>query len=171
MKWSSPFVPALIAFLVVIADQLTKFWVLANFRLYESKPVIPGLFDLTFVTNTGAAFGMLAGDKNVWRQLFFVTVSVIALGILTMAFRHYRHVGKLYVVAIGMVGGGALGNLIDRFRYGHVVDFLDFYIKDYHWPAFNAADSAITVGVALFLMAGYLEHKSNENDPTRLAGN
>ena len=167
MKWSSPLVPLLIAGLVVVTDQLTKLWVLANFRLYESKPVIAGVFDLTFVTNTGAAFGMLAGDKNVWRQVFFVTVAVVALGVLTMAFRQYRHTGRLYVAAIGMVAGGALGNLIDRFRYGHVVDFLDFYIKDYHWPAFNAADSAITVGVAMFLLAGYLEHRSEENDPAK----
>ena len=94
-----------------------------------------------------------------------MTVSVVALGVLTMAFRHYRYTGRLYVAAIGMVGGGALGNLIDRFRYGHVVDFLDFYVKDYHWPAFNVADSAITVGVALFLVAGYLEHKNAENIP------
>lgn len=169
MKWSSPLVPMLIGALVVVTDQLTKLWVLANFRLYESKPVISGLFDLTFVTNTGAAFGMLAGDKNVWRQVFFVTVSVVALGVLTMAFRHYRYTGRLYVAAIGMVGGGALGNLIDRFRYGHVVDFLDFYVKDYHWPAFNVADSAITVGVALFLVAGYLEHKNAENNPGGIA--
>lgn len=164
MKWSSPLVPLLISVLVVVTDQLSKLWVLANFRLYESKPVITGVFDLTFVTNTGAAFGMLAGDKNIWRQLFFVTIAVVALCVLTMAFRHYRYTGRLYVIAIGMVAGGALGNLIDRFRYGHVVDFLDFYVKDYHWPAFNAADSAITVGVALFLLAGYLEQRSGGND-------
>ena len=104
----------------------------------------------------------MSGDR-----FFFVTVAVVALGVLTMAFRHYRHTGRLYVAAIGMVAGGALGNLIDRFRYGHVVDFLDFHIKDYHWPAFNAADSAITVGVAMFLVAGYLEHRSEVNDSAK----
>lgn len=157
MKWSSPWSPLLIAAAVLALDQLTKWWVLSTFELYESVPVIPGFFDLTFVVNTGAAFGMLAGEHNQWRQPFFVLVTLVALVVLVAAFRQYRRQGGLYVVAIGLIGGGALGNLIDRLRFGHVVDFLDFYIKDYHWPAFNAADSAISVGVGLFLLASFME--------------
>ncbi|MFO7606455.1 MAG: signal peptidase II [Desulfurivibrionaceae bacterium] len=157
MKSTSPWSPVLIAAVVVLLDQLTKWWVLATFELYESVEVIPGFFDLTFVVNTGAAFGMLAGEQNPWRQLFFVVVTLVALIVLAMAFRQYRLEGGVYIAAIGLIGGGALGNLIDRLRFGHVVDFLDFYIKDYHWPAFNVADSAISVGVVLFLLAGLVE--------------
>jgi signal peptidase II len=84
-------------------------------------------------------------------------MTLVALVVLCFAFRQYRHEGKAYVIGIGLIGGGALGNLIDRLRFGHVIDFLDFSIKNHHWPAFNVADSAISVGVALFLLAGYLE--------------
>ena len=164
MRMSSPWTPALIAGLVLLIDQLSKWWILSTFRIYESLPVIPGFFDLTFVTNTGAAFGILAGEQNIWRQIFFVAMTLVALVVLCSAFRHYRHIGKLYVVGIGLVSGGALGNLVDRLRFGHVVDFLDFYVKGHHWPAFNAADSAITVGVAMFLLAGYLEYRSEKKD-------
>ena len=157
MKLSSPWVPTLIAAAVVLLDQLTKWWVLSTFELYESLPVIPGFFDLTFVVNTGAAFGILAGEQHLWRQLFFVSMTLVALVVLCFAFRQYRHEGRSYVIGIGLIGGGALGNLIDRLRFGHVVDFLDFSIKGHHWPAFNVADSAITVGVAFFLLAGFLE--------------
>ncbi|MDF1578119.1 MAG: signal peptidase II [Desulfobulbales bacterium] len=157
MKSTSPRIPLLIAATVVLLDQLTKWWVLATFELYQSVPVIPGFFDLTFVVNTGAAFGMLAGEQNPWRQLFFVVVTLVALVVLGLAFRQYRREGGVYITAIGMIGGGALGNLVDRLRFGHVVDFLDFQIKGYHWPAFNVADSAISVGVALFLLAGFVK--------------
>lgn len=159
MKWSSPWSPILITAVVVVLDLLSKWWILATFQLYESLPVIPGFFDLTFVVNTGAAFGMLAGEQNLWRQLFFVSITLVALVVLCFAFRQYRHEGRAYVIGIGLIGGGALGNLIDRLRFGHVVDFLDFSIKGHHWPAFNVADSAITVGVACFLLAGFLESR------------
>ncbi|MCK4837550.1 MAG: signal peptidase II [Desulfobulbaceae bacterium] len=157
MKLSSPWSPILIAAAVVALDQLSKWWILATFNLHESLPVIPGFFDLTFVVNTGAAFGMLAGEQNLWRQLFFVSMTLVALVVLCFAFRQYRYEGRSYIIGIGLIGGGALGNLVDRLRFGHVVDFLDFSIKGHHWPAFNVADSAISVGVAFFLLAGFLE--------------
>ncbi|MDH3393092.1 MAG: signal peptidase II, partial [Desulfobulbaceae bacterium] len=112
-------------------------------------------FDLVFVTNSGAAFGLLAGPQVWWRQLFFVSVALLALGVLVGAYRHYRLQGNIWVVAIGLVAGGAVGNLIDRLRFGAVIDFLDFYVKTHHWPAFNVADSAITVGVCLFILASW----------------
>ncbi|OGQ96158.1 MAG: signal peptidase II [Deltaproteobacteria bacterium RIFOXYD12_FULL_57_12] len=144
--------------LVVAADQLTKFWVLDAFRASgEARAVIPGFFNLVLVANTGAAFGFLAGEYGRWRQIFFVAVAVFALVVMVFAYHHFRACGRLYGVAIGMIAGGALGNLIDRLRFGAVVDFLDFFIKGYHWPAFNVADSAITVGVGLFLLISFLE--------------
>lgn len=162
MRTSSPQFPLLVAGTVVLLDQFSKWWVISAFRIHESVPVIPGFFDLTFVTNTGAAFGMFAGEQNLWRQIFFVGMTLTALVVLCFAFRQYRQEGGTYVVGIALVAGGALGNLVDRLRFGHVVDFLDFSIKGYHWPAFNVADSAITVGVGLFLLAGYLENRKDE---------
>ncbi|PKN15637.1 MAG: signal peptidase II [Deltaproteobacteria bacterium HGW-Deltaproteobacteria-3] len=124
---------------VVVLDQATKALIMERFAMFELLPVIPGLFNLTYLTNTGAAFGMLAGAQTIWRQVFFVGVAVLALG-----------------VAIGLIAGGAVGNLIDRLRFGAVVDFLDFYVGSHHWPAFNVADSAICVGVGLFILGSLL---------------
>jgi signal peptidase II len=151
-------IPVGIAALVIIIDQLTKLWIMSNFALHEQQNVIPGLFDLVYVTNTGAAFGFLAGSKNLLRQLFFVGVAIVALVVIVYAYGHLKRQGKIFVYALGLIGGGAIGNLIDRLRFGSVVDFLDFYLGSYHWPAFNAADSAITVGVGLFLLGTLLQH-------------
>lgn len=94
-------------------------------------------------------------------------MAVLALGVLVGAYRHYRLQGTLWVVAIGLIAGGAVGNLIDRLRFGSVIDFLDFYVKTYHWPAFNVADSAITVGVGLFLLAGFRAESADKNGDVR----
>lgn len=157
MKVSSLKAPLAWAALVLVLDQLSKLWVAGSFLLHESRPVIPGLFNLTFITNTGAAFGILAGAQGLWRQFFFGGVALVALVVLYLAYREYRAHGQIYMAAIGLVAGGAVGNLIDRLRLGHVIDFLDFYVRHHHWPAFNIADSAITVGVGLFLLAGFQE--------------
>ena len=141
---------------VVGADQLTKWWVLSSFALHESRVVLPGFFNLTYVTNTGAAFGFLAGAPHWWRQAFFVTVALAALAFLGYSYRQFQAQGRLAVWGVGCIAGGALGNLIDRLRLGSVVDFLDFYVRNHHWPAFNVADSAITIGVALFLLGAFL---------------
>ena len=141
----------LLSILVALADQLTKAWVMANFAPFESRVIIPGFFDLIYVTNTGAAFGFLAGEPAWWRQFFFCGLALVALLVLFFTYRQVRTRSRLLALAIGLIGGGAMGNLIDRLRFGAVVDFLDFYVGRYHWPAFNVADSAITIGVALFL--------------------
>ncbi|OGR05877.1 MAG: signal peptidase II [Deltaproteobacteria bacterium RIFOXYD12_FULL_50_9] len=146
------------AVMVVVLDQLTKLWVMATFGLFESKTIISGFFSLTYVTNSGAAFGFLAGDYGAWRHIFFVAVAIGALVLIGFTYRHFRD-RLLCVVALGLIGGGALGNLIDRFRLGSVVDFLDFYVSGWHWPAFNVADSAITTGVGLFLLENYLNER------------
>ena len=157
-------IPVGIAALVIIIDQLTKLWIMTNFALYEQQNVIPGLFDLVYVTNTGAAFGFLAGSKNLLRQLFFVGVAIVALVVIVYAYGHLKKQGKIFVYALGLIGGGAIGNLIDRLRFGSVVDFLDFYLGSYHWPAFNAADSAITVGVGLFMLGTLLQHMEEREE-------
>ncbi len=145
--------------LVVVADQLTKLWVRAAFHPFEVKSVIPGFFNLVLATNTGAAFGLLSGAQTLARQLFFVVVALIALGVMIFSYRHFKASGRIFAYAVGLIAGGAMGNLIDRLRFGAVTDFLDFYIKDYHWPAFNLADSAITVGAGLFLVGFWLDER------------
>lgn len=147
--------PILLAVLVGGLDQLSKLLIMNAFRPLEYKVIIPGFFNLVYYTNTGAAFGLLAGRQTLLRQVFFVGVAMAAILILFFAFRHFRQQGRIFGIAIGLIAGGALGNLIDRLRFGAVVDFLDFYIGSHHWPAFNVADSAITVGVALFLLGSF----------------
>ncbi len=142
--------------LVLVLDQLSKWWVVQTLALHESVPVIPGLFNLTYLTNTGAAFSLLAGRPALWRQVFFITITVIALVAITIMQRRLAPVSRWYTVSLALIGGGAAGNLVDRLRAGAVVDFLDFYIGSHHWPAFNVADSAITVGVVIFLLVQFL---------------
>ena len=155
----------LLAGFVVLLDQYTKLLIMDRFALYETKSVIPGFFNLTYLHNTGAAFGLLADANPAWRTYFFVGVAMLALVFIVVAYFQYREQGLIYLFAFSFIGGGAVGNLIDRLRYGSVVDFLDFYISSYHWPAFNVADSAIVVGVGLFLLAGFIS--TEEREPTK----
>lgn len=136
------------AFLIVFADQATKAVVVSNLNLYEVKPVLEGFFNITYITNTGAAFGFMAGSDK-WRHIFFQVISIVALCGLVYLYHSSRSRSYSLLWGISLVFGGALGNLIDRIRYRSVVDFLDFYVGRYHWPAFNIADSAITVGGVL----------------------
>ena len=141
---------------VVCADQASKVWIVQNFALYQSLPVIDGLFNLTYLTNNGAAFSILAGQPALWRQVFFVTAACAALVFIGIAPRSFGRQSRVYSTALALIAGGAIGNLIDRIRLGYVVDFLDVYIGSYHWPAFNVADSAISIGVTLFIIKNLL---------------
>lgn len=138
--------------IVVFLDQLTKLLIVHSLPLYTAKTIIPGWFNLVHVTNTGAAFSFLAGGASSWRQWFFVGVSLIGIGAIIFAYRHLRRRDVWARTALALVFGGAVGNLIDRIRLGEVVDFLDFHFRQYHWPAFNVADSAITVGAVMLLI-------------------
>lgn len=146
MKNKYPWV-ALVAGAVIVLDQLTKYLVVQRFKLHENITVIPGFFDLTYVRNPGAAFGILAGAQGSWRVAFFIVVSLAALAVIIILIRTSHD--RLPLMAFALIGGGAVGNLIDRVRFGEVVDFIEWYYRSYHWPTFNIADSAITVGVAL----------------------
>ncbi len=134
--------------LIIILDQLTKLWVVGRIPLGQGW-YITSYFDLVHVLNRGAAFSFLANEGG-WQRWFF---TLLALAICTWLFVMLRqHVAeRLMPTAIVLIMGGALGNVIDRFVYGAVVDFLSFHIGPYYWPAFNVADSAICVGVALML--------------------
>jgi signal peptidase II len=133
--------------LVFALDQLTKAWAVARLSPTRSVTVVPGLVDLTLVLNPGVAFGIFSWLPGQWRWLVMV-FSLAALVLLcSVALRIAPHGGWRSRLALGLVFGGATGNLLDRGRLGAVVDFVDVHWRGYHWPAFNVADSAITVGV------------------------
>jgi signal peptidase II len=137
-----------LAALVIVFDQATKAWIMATFDLGESLPVMP-LFNIVFVFNPGASFNFLA-DAGGWQRWLFVGLALaISLWLVRMLVQHAAE--RLMPTALALILGGALGNVIDRIRFGAVVDFLDFHAVGAHFPAFNVADSAITVGVALML--------------------
>jgi signal peptidase II len=138
---------------IVIADQITKLAIDQTMRLGQSITIISGLFDLSYVLNPGAAFGILASRSAGFRNPFFVGVSILAAGLIIYYYhRHVADEARLPTPALGLILGGAVGNLIDRLRVGMVIDFLDFHVAGHHWPAFNVADAAISIGVGLMLL-------------------
>jgi len=136
---------------VLVLDQVSKAAVSATLKMYEIRPIIHGLLNLTRVHNTGAAFGLLAGQPSILRTLFFLGVSLLAMGVVLWMLFRLPPDQKVELVALSLIFGGALGNVIDRAKLGEVIDFIDVYYRTYHWPAFNVADSAITIGVILLL--------------------
>ncbi|MCP4111241.1 MAG: signal peptidase II [Desulfobacteraceae bacterium] len=142
---------AFISSLVVIIDQATKIVILNTMALYHSVPVIPGFFSITHIHNRGGAFGILADQSSIIIKFLFLFVSSLAACFVLYFYKKTPEEYPFLASAFSMIFGGAVGNLIDRIRIGEVVDFLDFYIGEKHWPAFNVADSAITVGVIIFI--------------------
>ena len=141
----------LIAALVLLLDRLTKWAVASNIALHDSVLVVPGCFRLTHVQNTGAAFGLFAESAAQWKVGALVTFSVLALVIVSALLWRNSHSFSTTTLGLSLILGGAMGNLWDRMFAGHVVDFLDFYLGNYHWPAFNVADSAIVIGAILLV--------------------
>ena len=136
---------------VLVLDQVSKALVSGSLKMYEIRPLIHGLLNLTRVHNTGAAFGLLAGQASPLRTGFFLAVSLVAMGVVLWMLYRLPSGQKVELVALSLILGGALGNVFDRVRLGEVVDFIDVYYRSYHWPAFNVADSAISIGVILLL--------------------
>lgn len=147
---------------IIFLDQVTKWFVDRTMPLYRSIPVIDGFFNLTYIRNTGAAFGILAGSGAHFRLPFLVAFSVLAIVFIIIMLRRLPEHETGLISALAFILGGAIGNLIDRFVYGEVIDFLDFYWATYHWPAFNIADSFITIGVTITV---YYLIKAKGEDP------
>jgi signal peptidase II len=141
----------IIAGLVLIFDQITKAIVLEAMPLYDSITIIPGFFNLTHIHNPGGAFGFLARQSSSVRHVVFIFLSSVAMCVIFYFYRRTPRSHPLLASGFALIMGGAIGNLIDRIRFEKVVDFLDFYIGKYHWPAFNVADSAISVGIGIFI--------------------
>ena len=148
---------------IVAADQVTKAIVLGRFS-YGERLELMGFFNLVLVYNKGAAFSFLS-DAAGWQTPLLIGFAVVAVGILgTLIVRSPGR--RLFCTGLALILGGALGNLIDRFRYGQVVDFLDLHAAGWHWPAFNVADSAITIGAVLLILEGFAHHEGRARAPS-----
>ncbi len=148
---------ALTAPVILISDQLTKLYIDRTMKLYESIPVVDGLFSITYLRNKGAAFSFLSDAS--WRLPFFLLATAIAVVAILVAFNKLRDDQRFAAVSLTFILSGAVGNLIDRVRMGEVIDFLDVYWRSHHWPAFNVADSAICVGVAMLALDLFREER------------
>jgi signal peptidase II len=141
----------MIAGTVCIVDQLVKALIVWTIPAYQTISVIPGFFNLTHIYNPGGAFGFLSGSPSELRHLFFLISSIAAMGLILLLYAKTPPDQRLLAFGLSLIMGGAVGNILDRIRIGKVIDFLDLYVKDIHWPAFNVADSAITIGIGLFI--------------------
>jgi signal peptidase II len=143
--------PLLVALFVVLFDQASKEWVRGAFALHESVPLVPGFFNLTYIRNTGAAWGLFSGQN-----LALSVLAVVMLVALVLFRRKLLPPGRLHRIALGLLCGGIVGNLFDRLRLDYVTDYLDFYAGGWHFPAFNVADAAICVGVGIYMLGTLL---------------
>lgn len=145
---------------VVVLDVLTKMWAMNSLTFGHPVQVLGDFFRLTYTHNPGAAFGINIGDHS---RMFFLVLSLVALGVLGMIYRSTPAGDRLRLFAVALVGGGAIGNIIDRFRFeAGVVDFLDVGIGAHRWPIFNVADMAVSIGAVLLLVSFYFEEKDGE---------
>ncbi|MEW6982143.1 signal peptidase II [Colwelliaceae bacterium 6471] len=153
-----------LAAICLLADQITKQWVVGSFDLFQSVNVLP-FFNITYVHNPGAAFSFLA-DQDGWQRWFFTIIAAVASVIFIVWLAKTPKEKVMLGLAFSLLLSGALGNLIDRVMFGYVIDFLDFYIGELHWPAFNIADSLIFVGAALMIIDSFKNdtQKNNSND-------
>ncbi len=146
-----------ISLLVVILDQVSKLWMDSSLSFNQPVNILP-FFDLRLLYNEGAAWSFLA-DAGGWQRWFLSGLSLIVSGVLVVWLAQLGRKQVWLAIALALILGGALGNLIDRVIYGHVIDFIDIYYQQWHWPAFNIADSAISVGAVMLVVDAILEGK------------
>jgi signal peptidase II len=163
---SKPALALLVLAVVVTLDVATKWWIVNNMSYHETIPVIGDVVRLTYTHNPGAAFGINIGEHS---RIFFLALSIVALGVLVAIYRSTPATDRLRLLAVALVGSGAIGNIIDRLRYERgVVDFLDMGIGSHRWWVFNVADSAVTVG-AILLLVSFLLEEGRERSAARHA--
>ncbi|HLA28588.1 MAG TPA: signal peptidase II [Syntrophales bacterium] len=150
---------------VVLLDQATKAGIASKMLLYDSSIIIEGLLNLTYVRNPGAAFGFLSHASPVFRSAFFILITVSAIGLIFYYIAMSKENEACLIFALSLILGGAVGNLIDRVRFGEVVDFIDVYWRTYHWPAFNVADAAISLGALIMVFETLRRKKKNVEAP------
>ncbi len=152
-KWVGIYLAA--AVLIVAADRVTKLAIAASMPLHSVRPVIDGFFDLVHTRNTGMAFSLLADASPAIREIVIPALSVAAVALVVVLFFQAESGARRFQFGLTLVLAGAVGNLYDRAVYGFVVDFLDFAVAGYHWPAFNVADSSITTGAGLLVFDSF----------------
>jgi len=150
-----------LSLVVVGLDQASKLWVVSNFSLYESISLLPSV-NLTYVHNTGAAFSFLSAAGG-WQRWFFVAIALLATIALTVWLARLKKSERWMAATLSLILGGAVGNLIDRIAYGYVIDFIDVYYESWHWPVFNIADSAISIGVVMMLVDIFRMQPENDS--------
>ena len=147
--------------LIVALDQWTKLWIEGALAVHERVEVVPGFFNLVHVRNTGIAFGLFPAGGELGGTLLLAVLGLVALVIVSVYFRSTSDREPLLLLALSLVLGGAVGNLVDRILFRAVTDFLDVYVGAYHWPAFNVADSGVTVGIVLMLAHSFVPSLGN----------
>jgi signal peptidase II len=154
----------LISGIIIVLDQITKIQIYTHFQLGESVSVIKDLFNITYVRNFGAAFGFLAQTPPEFRDVFFLIMPPVALITILLILKGVDSKDNPQILALSSIFGGAIGNYIDRLRFGYVIDFLDFHYKNqYNYPAFNIADSAIVLGVGVLFLLMFLEERRKKS--------
>lgn len=151
---------AICASVVLFLDLLTKMIIQSRLHLYESITIIDNLLNITYVKNTGVAFGLFSQNPSALKTAFLIALTTISIGLILYFIVILKDGTTLSRVSLGMILGGATGNLIDRIRFGAVIDFIDLHYGNIHWPAFNIADAAITVGIIVIMWIGLFQKRS-----------
>ncbi|MEN3157256.1 signal peptidase II [Alkalimonas sp. NCh-2] len=151
-----------LALLVLVLDQVTKQWVHHSMALYDSIQLLP-FFNLTYVRNPGAAFSFLS-DAGGWQRWFFTVVAVVIIAVLSVWLKRLSPKATKLSIGLCLIIGGAIGNLIDRLWHGYVIDFFHLYYQNWHYPAFNIADSAIVIGAALLIWDSFSNQEQGHDD-------
>ncbi len=151
--------------ILILLDQFTKYLIARHIPLYHNIPVISDFFNLTHIRNPGVAFGLFAQNTAEYKAMVFVAISTFAIIAILYFFHHTPSNKKIVINGLTLICGGAIGNLIDRVLYKEVIDFLDFFIGSYHWPAFNVADSCITIGVGMMILDSFFSQHPTQKIP------
>ena len=159
-----------LALAVLVGDQITKWQVEAHLMGAAPREVIPGLLNFVYVRNTGVAFGLFPANGELWATLALTVLGLGALAIVAVYFRRTPATERLLLTSLGLILGGAVGNLADRVLQGGVTDFIDFYFGSYHWHTFNVADSAITIGIGLMLFDVFRSRPGERDERAAAAG-
>lgn len=149
-----------LSLVILVLDQWSKWWIEQTFPYPSGRVLIPGFLNLTHVRNTGVAFGLLPAHGELTGTLILAGMGLIALGMVTFYFWRTPDSDRFLLTALALILGGAVGNLLDRLAAGAVTDFIDVYVGTYHWPSFNVADSAISIGIVILILDSLLAIKS-----------
>ncbi|HTR02709.1 MAG TPA: signal peptidase II [Thermoanaerobaculia bacterium] len=155
---------------ILFLDQWSKGWITRTMEVHQSRTIVPDVFDLTYVRNTGAAFGLFASVDSSLKAILLNSIAVVVFLVVSAYALRSSHKSVRLQVGLALILGGAVGNLMDRVRFGYVVDFIDFAVSGHHWPAFNVADSAICIGVGLLFLDMLGSEETPSERPTPAAG-